>query len=313
MERKLIAWCVLFIVSRFAEAQSPTFTYNSTAYSPLSAATHIYVDSIWDDMNYSTNINKFNLGFNFKWKGYSFDSVEILDGLINFSDTDGNSLLFGSFVDLIDRGALGSSQSKSPIFIKKSGTSPNAKLEIEWRNVGFFDEIDFNNSLADSATFTISIQEQNSILELHFGNSGFSSNPPLYLEQIACGAIENIGVSQEIYFTEGISSYPTITSDINTIGMDQMPGNGQKYTFKFTQQADANFVNVSNNLFYNSGYIFNKKRSISDIEIYSMTGHLLEKGKFNAYHYKHKHLNTGFYIAVVRSNDSYQTLEFFVP
>jgi hypothetical protein len=305
MKKHLILLIAGMLVLTSAWGQSPTLTTSSSTYSSLNAGTQIYKDSVWDDMDWEAaeTSTKFALGFGFKWKGVTFDSVQIKDGLVNLTKNgEVNSLLFGSFSDLIDRGTrdTGAQVAQSPIYIKRTGVSPNAIFSIEWRNAGFFDELDVNGTLNDSMTMSIVIYQDKSIMEVHIGTNSVSGLSPNYMTFMTFGAVETNSGGDQMYLLDGEPNAPTLTTDQNTFGLTAMPTNGQKYSFMFSQVAgNINLDANSQSLFFTGNTIGSQIIKDANIQIFNLTGQLIETGKLNNFTYKPIVASHGTFIAIV--------------
>ena len=314
MIKRLLYFSISLVFASNILAQDPTFQTSSSTYSAISAGEQIYKDTIWDDLDFDNPKEALHkLGFNFVWKGNTYDSVEILDGLIAFENSSNSgSLVFGAFADLVDRGYEGNSGSKSPIFIKRVGSSPNASLEIEWRNAGFYDQYDTDTTLPDSITMKIVIHEKSSMIDAHIGPNSLSAGPlPTYLDYISFGALETSNTGSKNFYLEGDPSSPSLTSDDNTLGLDNMPSSGRKYTFTFSQTLSlSKFIHTDQELFYTGNKILNTKLKQAPIQIYSMTGHLIESGLIQNYSYTPKNISSGYYVALVTLENKPVTLQF---
>lgn len=306
MKRYLILMAASMVVFGTAWGQSPTLVTSTSTYTSLSGGTQIYKDSVWDDMGWANNNTPtvFALGFGFKWKGITFDSVQVKDGLVNFTKAgEVNSLVFGSFSDLIDRGTrdTGAQVAQSPIYIKRSGVSPNALFTIEWRNAGFFDELDVNGTLNDSMSMSIIIHQDKSIMDVHMGSNSVAGLSPSYMTFITFGAAETNAMGEDMYILDNEPSAPRLTSNQNSFGLTAMPVSGQKYSFTFSQTAKIdNVISNDGSIFFTGQYIGSKHIKDANINIYSMTGELVEEGYMTNYVFEPKIKTNGQYIAVIK-------------
>lgn len=160
----LFMWLVI-IVNTYGQSgyELSTFTEN---YSELVGVTSLNQGLAWDGDEFWD----IPLGFEMDYLGKKIISIGIFDGALLWIDNgDINGLdLFGSF--LADRGILtGSSQ--SPISYKTEGEIGSRIFKLEWKNVGFSDEISKNDESNDYANIQLWMYESDNIFEFRYGDS----------------------------------------------------------------------------------------------------------------------------------------------
>jgi len=162
-------------------AQRYVLTTSTSTYTELTNATSLTQGSTWDDPAYSVPI-----GFEFTFYDTSYSSIYFdpqgLGCELTFSETNtgisGNIYSFGA--DLIDRaynldldeleaGGL------SEISYKTEGTTGFRILKIEWKNAGFYSDIDEDGVSTDYVNVQLWLYELTGAIEIHLGPSSISN------------------------------------------------------------------------------------------------------------------------------------------
>jgi CubicO group peptidase (beta-lactamase class C family) len=214
-------------------------TVSNDNYSDLTGSTSINKGLTWDDPYY-----RIPIGFSFKQCDKSSDSLSIYGGnSISIMDS-GNAIvpLFIPFgADLVDRASntanfQGQSGSLSPISYKLDGTDGSRILKIEWKNVGFFQDILSDNISSDFTNFQVWLYESNNDIEVRYGpnsitnpSSSYGGNPGPYIGtaimSISSWYIEGL-------WLRGNATNPTYTArSQNTQSLSVTPPNGTVYKF----------------------------------------------------------------------------------
>lgn len=168
---------MLTCTALMATSQPYSFKVSSGTYTHLSNSTSLNSGITWDDPNF-----KVPIGFVFQFFNNPIQEIYIDDfGLGGFLMTDTNSsgitsLLIPYNLDIVDRGSdtsnfQGQPGSLSPISYELSGNVGSQILKIEWRNVGFRDDLADDNNATDFTNFQLWLYEGSNIVEMHYGPS----------------------------------------------------------------------------------------------------------------------------------------------
>lgn len=235
--KNLIALIILIATTLTTQAQMPyDFKYKKEAYVPLTNGISLNDTNIWDDESYAIP-----LGFTFKLGNKTIDTVylhgmsllssdtalEIMDGLV-FIDAD-----------LEDRGAIDTSQSKSPIRYEITGTKGNQICKIEMANAGLHDERDIYNTMDDYINIQLWIYEAGGIVEMHYGPSQITYAADYFLSQTGpiVGYADYFDPNEQsgmVYLVSGDYDSPILDSfSFTTMGFTlySYPDDGTVYTF----------------------------------------------------------------------------------
>lgn len=202
----LLALIGLLIV-QVAQAQ---FRYHyrqaSSPYVPLTGGISANGTTIWDDEDYSITMP-------FSWK---LDSTTVMTKLEFFQSGIFNPTIVNQTADisnqtgfllcdadLVDRGSLAGTGSRSPIRYQTTGTAPRRIFKFELANAGFLAEADIYSTLNDSVNMQLWIYETTNVVEIRFGQSKVS-NPSDYFE-FSSGTGPGIAHFKNVDFQNGSS------------------------------------------------------------------------------------------------------------
>jgi len=156
------------------------FSATTHNYGELTDAEKLTGNTVWDDPEFSLPID-----FNFSIFGKPVTHLIVTDGYVGVMnknlDSDNDFYLNCPFEisvigsDLVDRGAAKGNVSESEIFVKREGNSGNRILKIEWRNVGFFDEIEVLGESYSYANVQLWIYEATQSIEIKIGDCYFAN------------------------------------------------------------------------------------------------------------------------------------------
>ena len=206
---------IIFTCLTQVQAQMPyDVSVKNEQYTPLDNAIPLSDTSIWDDPVYNIP-----LGFNYKIGDEELNSIYFkFENLI--SPDTGIEIINGFVcmdIDLIDRGAIDSNGSKSPIRYKVVGTPGNRICKIEVFNAGFYAEFEEYGTLDDSINVQFWLYENGHKFEVHYGSSKIS-NPTEYFN-FGTGPLVGYAdyfntnnASGTIYALSGTTSNPYIDS-----------------------------------------------------------------------------------------------------
>jgi len=158
------------------QSQSYNFSVSSGTYSDIEGSVSLNNGITWDDPQYLIPI-----GFNFLYFDSTIDKIYISEWgyggelTTEESDTGIQALLIPYGADIIDRGYDFANEyeytpnSLSNISYLLEGEKGSQVLKIEWKNVGFFDELDEDNVSNDFTNFQLWLYEETNDIEIHFG------------------------------------------------------------------------------------------------------------------------------------------------
>jgi hypothetical protein len=243
---------VLLLAIAFS-GQSQILNYDfstfTSEYSDLTNPTVITTET-WDDPDLVIPV-----GFDFMFEGIIYNELFIglsTGGLLIFQNgaTTANALIAYSS-DLIDVG-YNDGEILSPISVQTSGT-PGAQIcKVEWKNCGFYNQVD-EGIFPDRVSFQLWLYEGSNDIEIHFGPNtvkDFSVHDGWLTYGILQNADLNSGDIQFAHMLSGSSNNPTLvsTADLNTmftLTLDTTPENGRVYRFASTvvsaPEVESNF------------------------------------------------------------------------
>ncbi len=209
-----IALLIFIFAAMGTQAQMPyNFTVKQNTYTPLQGAINLNKGEIWDDFVYAIPLD-----FSFSVGRKRVNTVYLkFDGMISV-DT-GSSMMDGivfNDADLLDRGAIDSVQSMSPVSYKIEGNTGNRICKIEIANAGFYDELEQNGTMDDFVYIQVWLYEQDSKVELHYGPSSVS-NPSQYFLN---GAGPLVGYANEFNVNESSGIVYTLAGDPKSPTLD---------------------------------------------------------------------------------------------
>lgn len=202
-------------------AQNYTLTTLSSPYADLTGATSLNNGVVWDDPEYTIP-----LGFSFTAFGVTFDSIGTAFGLggeLVIGDPSDSNLVHGFspiYDDIMDRAYdfanpnEGSPGSLSDLSYKTEGAVGNRIFKMQWKNVGFYDEIELDSISSDYINFQAWFYENGNIVEFRYGSSQI-------LDPVACydldtGAtvsyysLDTVNLGEDFYLVSGSPTAPTL-------------------------------------------------------------------------------------------------------
>lgn len=149
----------LVLLSSTTKAQNYTFSNTTDTYTDLTASTAITTAAPWDDP-----VGTIPLGFDFQLFDTTISTIYLDQKglgseLVPTTTYDGpapNIFVFGA--DIIDRGYDSDNEeattgSVSTISYLTEGTAGSRICKIEWKNVGFYGDLDANPTPSDFISF----------------------------------------------------------------------------------------------------------------------------------------------------------------
>lgn len=308
---------VLAIFGAICSNSQYNFTKTTGTYANLVGSTSVNNGVTWDDPQFTIP-----LGFNFTYFNSVTNMMVIEDaGLgaylaINASETGVIPTLIPFGADIIDRGDFGT-VSLSPISYLISGTAGNRIAKIEWRNVGFYSDLDDDGISTDFTNFQLWLYEGSNNIEIRFGPT--SVNQPSLCYDGETGAsvelLPNFDYTNFSYGNNGITlkGSPTapIVKIINTINdLEYLTGtipDGTIYRFvkNGATSIDENSL-VKASLFPNPATstitISTELDNVTSVVITDVNGRVINEINSNFKTIDISGLESGVYFATVKTN-----------
>ena len=193
-----------------------TFSTSTGTYQDLSGATVVSAGDIWDDPEYVVPI-----GFPFQLYDQMTDSVYFaidlggsISTVVDPNTYEADYIIVPLYADLVDRGSLGSTP-LSPISYKVDGNPGSRIFKLEWKNAGFYNEVDSLGTLNDFINFQVWLYEGSNDVEFRYGPS-LVNNPELdyYTDSDSTAYGPLVGLSNydfnNSYILDGPASNPTL-------------------------------------------------------------------------------------------------------
>ena len=238
MQKRLLLSIVALIACFSAFAQfNYTVTVQNQTYTPLTGGISLNDTLRWDEDDFIAP-----LGFTFDIDGTTGDTVFLIAASYLAIDTTGTVNLFEiTDLDLIDRGNINDTTSRSPIRYIVEGVTPNRIFKLEIANAGIYEEYDLYSTNNDSINMQVWLYETSNIIEFRYGPSKLS-HPADYHFQTGSptlgyykGYNDNNGTLQMGYYLKGLVGAPYIDSfslsQSPTGGLSSYPANGTVYRF----------------------------------------------------------------------------------
>ena len=236
----LLSFLILTLSSYGQELPYVFSTFNEP-YMDLVNPVSVNNGEIWDDPEYLIP-----LGFTFDFMGQSMTEIGIIyPGAQLIPVVAGN--LVNVFLpyqsDIIDVGAVTGEVSESPISYLLEGDVGSRILKIEWKNVGFYAEIDALGTANNTTNFQLWLYETTNDIEYRFGNNTIKS-PDLvhFVGRPIVGIVKNAILDgsgfDAAWLLDGDPTNPTIFLFLNSGGepsaddlLDSEPPGGTVYHF----------------------------------------------------------------------------------
>jgi len=251
---------LFFFCSLNLFAQNPPYSLVTITdtYANLENATEVTtVGDTWDDPDFI-----FPLGFDFEFLGETGNTIVMSDfflgGAVGFPPTfSGESkVLFAHFADIMDRENVDSTL-QSSISYKTDGEPGEQIFKLEWKDVGFYNEIDGFGTANNIMNFQLWIYEGSNNFDVRFGPSTFDDNTEfLYeLEGPTCGVMDSLVLDTDqfkvFWHLAGDPQKPILnnTEDVASLYTASMltdnPMDGMVYQFINPLSATENFVKTN--------------------------------------------------------------------
>lgn len=245
-----------------ALGQSYYFSQSAGPYADLTENTALTTSEVWDDPQLTIPI-----GFDFTFYDTTISTIYLDDWgygaelSIDTSEIGTYGLLIPYGSDIMDRGytftAGGATASQSTISYKLEGSSGSRVLKIEWKNVGFYSEIEADDLSTDFTNFQLWLFEGSNNIEMHYGPNSITQPVLCYEGETGTyiGMFPQFDFDNEVPTEDGLelsgkpdNAVASTTSTIYENYMDGVIPNGTIYKFSMSpatvQEPQANQVRV---------------------------------------------------------------------
>ena len=197
----------------------------------------------WDDPEYIVPI-----GFDFKFYGETHDKIYFagLGGILSFHNAtlqDTIDLLIPYIDDIIDI-ENGDASMQSTISYLTEEVAGQRIFKIQWKDVGFFNEIDSLGTINNTVSFQLWLYETSNNIEFRYGVSNIATPATLhdYGENPVFGVIDdfilNDNGNYDFWYLSGNSTDPSVSladtttfNNGNFVPLSTHPADGQVYRF----------------------------------------------------------------------------------
>lgn len=248
-----ILFSLFFAMGLFAQISDYEFTTFVEKYQDLENPTPL-TNGIWDDPNFTIP-----LGFDFIFHGDTVNTLNANDDLtggilyVGDGDSTGVNLIFPYGSDIIDLG-YSSGKSLSTISYEITGEPGNQIAKVEWKNVGFYDEVANTYTGNNSLSFQAWFYEGTNDIEIRFGPNAVKDNSLHDFGGPLIGFASSFDIDETTFDTlstlEGDPMMPEIVNSLslnNTVPvLNGHPENGRVYKFGYQfQNTTTNIESVN--------------------------------------------------------------------
>jgi Secretion system C-terminal sorting domain len=294
-------------------AQTYSLDASIGTYSDLVGATSLNKGEVWDDPDY-----EIPFGFTFDLFGKTLTNIYIDDfGLGAYLthtsvDTGVKPLIIAYGADIIDRG-FDVDHSVSEISYMTVGSSGSKILKIEWKNFGFWGDLDDDGVTVDSANLQIWFYEGTNTIEMRFGpnavtqpNIDYEGLPGPYMGLVEQFDFSSFGLVKGAAFVKGDPSSPTLSnSDTSLAFLNGNVPNGAIYRFYIPRLNSVEDKSIDFQVYPNpvSNMLFISSREIESgtVEIRNTTGVTMRKVELTSEPIEVSDLASGLYVVEIES------------
>lgn len=156
------------IITAYTQQIPYDFTVLQEDYERLGAPLTFHTDAVWDDPTFTAEI-----GFDFVYDTTTYTTLlmndNLLGGMLYFQgDSLPEHLLIAYLSDIIDPGYL-DDKSLGYIASKTVGEPGSRIFKMEWNNVGFYNEIEYNMTSNNLVNFQMWLYEGSNAIEFRYG------------------------------------------------------------------------------------------------------------------------------------------------
>jgi len=232
---------LVFLAFNYLNAQIYEFSVSNETYVPLEKSISVTNGEIFDEIDFSVPI-----GFDFQLYDKLIDSLYIFDGtltIIDVPDIDKDTVIFSAalpiLANVVDLG-YNIEESLSNISYLTEGEVGNQIFKLEWRNVGFSEEVESEGS--SFINIQLWLYEADGRIEYHYGENFFENPIDLENSSILIGLVGNFNTVLETFdefiLLEGDPTDPSVMyldqygyEYYDEFTLDSFPPNSTVYTF----------------------------------------------------------------------------------
>lgn len=318
----LLALCCGFTL--YIESQSYNFNTTTGTYSNLVGSTSLNNNTPWDDPEYTIPI-----GFNFTYFNTTTTQFHLRDwGDGAYLTTQAVStgivpLLIPYGADIIDRAydlnnINATTGSVSNISYLLEGTSGNRILKIEWRNVGFYDELNDLGTTNDFTNFQLWLYEGSNTIEMHYGPNSISNTGTAFTGEdgASISLIQTFDIDNEEFGSQSaleLTGAPNAPNMISTTLFDEtflnnIIPNGTIYQFNNASLSTNYFINQNSNIKLSPNptansfkLLSNKETPVKSLTIINANGRIIKEIKHPKKEIDISFLTQGIYFVNVKT------------
>ncbi len=225
MKKMLLLLVFPFLLAGSAAGQQYMLQVQTgVVYTDLTGATSLTQGQLWDDPELTIP-----LGFTFPFIWGVFDTLYAGDGWCAFNISS-DTVLVPYITDMVDRGSLGAA-SLSSINTKTDGNPGQKIFKLEYKNFGFFDEMDQLGTLNWYGNLQLWLYEDGAF-EVRIGPTMIGQPTVAFLGEAGPGI--GFGEPNNSHWLTGQANAPVLTPHNNfNIGyLSSVPAEGTVYRFQ---------------------------------------------------------------------------------
>lgn len=326
MKKSILSFVLLYF--SFLQAQNYQFQVVNETYVPLTNATLLSGNLVWDEPVY-----QINMGFDFVVGNQIFNNIFLYEAVIaNFNEDDLFSgtvttagALFPFSADLVDRAFDGDNEDDiggvSPVRYRIDGTQGNRIVKIEFVNAGFYSEFAELGTTNDFVNFQVWLHESTNVIEYRYGPSSilnpmasFMESGPYVAVVTNINLITGAATGLELVGPAAAPIAIPIVEDVFENFLQGMPPNGTVYRFSPSMSRSRNsewalelFPNpVKDQLFIHVG---DNTKPIDHVNIFNSMGQKIN-APLNGNVLQVSHLPNGMYVIEISSENQKTAAKF---
>ena len=209
------------------------------------------VKGVWDDSQFLIPV-----GFNFTIFDDPLPNMFLLTDIV-FTDELADAitpLIIAYGADLVDRGN-NTGNALSPITYKLSGSTGSRVLTVEWKNAGFFTDLDQDGVSTYYVNFQLRLYEANGDIALHFGPSVTHPDIDFDAPGPTIGILEDYDLVNdyplgEVLLLTGDPTKPTVITTIQDTYLNGTVPENTVYKFSRNTTATHDIARLEEKQFY---------------------------------------------------------------
>lgn len=256
MKTAITFFSLSFLIVQISLAQNPVYIQTlQREYKPLENPFSINMGEVWDDPDLLLPIPLRTEFFDSDSSIYIYSFGTGAEIFLLTDDSEFKGMIPMDF-DLIDRGYI-DDVSESELSVAIEGTPGDRIFKMEWKNAGFYDELDLTGTSESFVNFQIWVYESEPYVEFHYGPSNFKfpveTFSPWSKIPMFTGIVSKLDLETEeigVWIAQGAPENPELifTDDIdldNTdiTGLSSYPADGTVYRFSLRPASVKNIWN----------------------------------------------------------------------